>query len=171
MPTIESFDVKLTVGPLSLGGKWVPDKAEAQAAWELYVELITRSAVVGLEPDRGLLREVFMSLYSLFETTRQILKAKGPAMARPKQGGNYSFGYLAVTVLNFGVRPFLERWHPELQHWEAHNPAPGKSPLEHEARWKYYDQVRAELKELNDLLREYANLLARVSGVPNLLDE
>jgi hypothetical protein len=171
MPTLDSFDVKFGVGPLSVGGKWSPDKAEAEAAWELYVELITRAAVVELGSERGLLRETFTSLYSLFGTTRQILKDKGPGVARPKQGGDYSFGYLAVTILNFAVRPFLERWHPELQHWEADNTDPRKSPKEHEIGWKYNDQVRAELKELNGVLREYSNLLARVSGVPNLLEE
>src|SRR5437879_2013238 len=119
MAKLESFDVKLAAGPLSVGGKWVPDAAEAEAAWELYVELITRISVIELEPNQGLLSEALSSLYTLFDTTRDILREKGPKVVRPKHGGKYSFGYLAVTILNFAVRPVLAKWHPELQDWES----------------------------------------------------
>jgi hypothetical protein len=167
---LDSYTVDLNLGPAKLGGKWTPDRTEAEAAWELYVELITRSSVVALQPHQGLLREALTSLYSLFGTTRQILKAKGPIVATPKKGSDYSFGYLAVTILNFAVRPFLDKWHPELEHWEA-----GKdtemSAREHEQKWSRNSELRSDLAQLNSLLRAYADLLAQVSGVPNLLNE
>src|SRR6266536_2347761 len=58
----KEVQVKLTipfVGEVS--GTWVPDDAERQAAWELYVELTTRIAVVPLGPNEGLLREALSS--------------------------------------------------------------------------------------------------------------
>ena len=50
--------VKLTIPFLGeVSGTWEPDEAERRAAWELYVELATRVAVVPLGPGEGLLRE------------------------------------------------------------------------------------------------------------------
>jgi hypothetical protein len=40
-----------------VSGMWKPDEAEQRAAWELYIELVTRISVAGLQPDEGLLRE------------------------------------------------------------------------------------------------------------------
>ena len=167
---LDSYAVDLNVGPIKLGGKWVPDRAEAEAAWELYVELITRTSVVGLEPNQGLLREALTSLYSLFGTTRQILRSKGPIVATPKKGSDHSFGYLAVTILNFAVRPVLDKWHPELDQWEGSKSAE-TSAREHEANWSRNAELRSDLAELSNVLRTYADLLARVSGVPNILRE
>jgi hypothetical protein len=167
---LDSYAVDLNVGPIKIGGKWVPDRAEVEAAWELYVELITRTSVVGLQPNQGLIREALTSLYSLFGTTRQILRSKGPVVATPKKGSDHSFGYLAVTILNFAARPFLDKWHPELEHWEASKNAE-TSAREHEENWSRNAELRSELAQLNDLLRTYADLLAKVSGVPNLLKE
>ena len=45
------------------------------------------------------------SIYSLFDTTRGILRKYGPAVARPKSGRELSFGYLAVSMLNLVLRP------------------------------------------------------------------
>src|SRR5258706_469045 len=97
------------------------------------------------------------------------MRRKGPGIARPKKNSDYSFGYLAVTVLNFGVRPVLARWHPKLQDWEAAKPAK-MSAHDHEAAWEHNAELRDELARLRRVLREYAALLARVAGVPDLID-
>jgi len=86
-----------------------PNDTERRAAWELYVELLTRISVVPLAQREGLLREALMSLYSLFDTTRQILRTHGPDIAEPKRDGEYSLGFLAVAMLNFTLRPLLAR--------------------------------------------------------------
>jgi hypothetical protein len=170
MAKLDSFEVKLSLGALSAGGKWIPDAAEVEAAWELYVELITSVAVVDLKPEEGLLREALTSLHDLFSKTREILRKAGPNVARPKRGGDYSFGYLAVTILNFAVRPLLAKWHPLLQDWESQKSS-GKSGHEHESEWPHNRQLRDELEGVRTVLREYSELLARVAGVPNLARE
>ena len=65
----------------------------------MYVELITRISVVELKPGEGLLREALTSLYSLFDTTRKILRQHGPSIAQPKDKSDVSFGYLAIAIL------------------------------------------------------------------------
>jgi hypothetical protein len=64
---LKSVEVNLSL-PFGVGGLkgiWEPDQSEQTAAWEMYVELITRVAVVEIGPTVGLLREALDSLYSL----------------------------------------------------------------------------------------------------------
>src|SRR5262245_37049443 len=67
-------------------GTWKADEAEQQAAWELYIELVTRVPVAELHTEEGSLREALSSLYALFTITRDILRRHGPAIAHPKPG-------------------------------------------------------------------------------------
>jgi len=64
---LASVNVKLQLPYIGgIEGNWQPDERERDAAWEMYVELITRLAVVELRPGEGLLREALTSLYALF---------------------------------------------------------------------------------------------------------
>ena len=141
---------------------------EQKAAWEMYVELITRISVVELGPSEGLLREALASLYSLFDTTRGILRAHGPTVARAKGKGDYSFGYLAVIILNQVLRPVLAEWHPRLLDYENQRPT-GTSQVDHERAWSHNDELRGVLREIRPTLEQYAEILAQVAGVPSLL--
>src|SRR6266700_2536301 len=111
MPKLTSVTVALKLPFLGdINGTWEPDEVEQRAAWEMYVELITRVSLVELQPGEGLLHEALSSLYSLFDTTRKILREYGPAVARPKGKDNISFGYLAIAILNGVLRPVLAKW-------------------------------------------------------------
>ena len=112
-----------------ISGTWEPDEAERRAAWELYVELVTRVAVVQLGPAEGLLREALSSLREVFAITREILRRYGPAVAPKTAEQEISFGYLAVGVLNGALRPLLVVWHPTLAAYEATRPD-GVSPVD-----------------------------------------
>lgn len=169
MAKLTSVKVKLQL-PLIGGveGTWEPDESERNAAWEMYVELITRISVVELKPEEGLLREALSSLYTLFDTTRKILRKYGPSVAQPKGKDNLSFGYLAVTILNVVLRPILAKWHPLLLDYESTKDS-SVSPLGHEKQWDKHDELRQVLNNVHIVLTEYANLLARVVGVPSLI--
>jgi hypothetical protein len=122
----KSVQVSLNLPVLQISGTWEPNDDERKAAWELYVELVTRISVVPLGPDEGLLREALSSLYSLFATTRDILRRYGPGVAEPKPGGQYSFGTLAVAMLNIGLRPC---WPAGIPPWRTGRPgAPSGCP-------------------------------------------
>jgi len=98
--------------PFGIGGaEWEADSTERRAAWSLYVELVTRVAVQTPELDIGLSREALSSLYSLFGSTRQILRDAGPDVGCSRE----SVGGIAIAVLNLGLRPFVSKWHPVLQ--------------------------------------------------------
>ena len=163
----KSVQVGLDLKIFQISGTWEPNDAEREAAWELYVELITRVAVVPLPRGHGLLREALSSLYSLAGTVRQVLREHGPTVAEPKPDGAYNFGYLAVAMLNFVIRPVLSRWHPELEAWEATR-AVERSRAEHERAWPRAEQLREELDSARGILSQYATLLGTACGIPDL---
>jgi hypothetical protein len=147
--------------PFGLGSaEWETDQTQRKAAWSLYVELVTRTAVQPLDVDRGLLRETLTSLNSLFGTTRQILKEAGPNVGASR----HSVGGIAITVLNNGLRPFLSKWHPRLQAWELQK-SPQSTLQEHERVWPEITELRYELALLREHLEEYADALAIIAGV------
>lgn len=162
-----SVSVKLNLYFLEISGSWKPNDAERRAAWELYVEIVTRAAAVPLAQEDGLLREALSSYHSIFHTTRDILRRHGPAVAEPKPDGQYNFGFLAVALLNFGIRPLLNRWHPSLEDWEASRPH-NRSRAEHERMWSEAQRLRADLASTQEILISYANTLAIACGVPDL---
>lgn len=163
----KSVNVKLNLRVLEISGTWEPNDVERRAAWELYVELVTRVSVVPLQADQGLLREALTSLYSLFTATRDILRRHGPDVASPKPDGQYNLGYLAVAMLNNTIQPLLARWHPALEDWEHQRPN-NRSRLEHEHAWPAAKNLRTALAETQQSLAAYADLLATACGIPNL---
>ncbi len=149
--------------PFGLGSaEWEADSTQRRAAWALYVELVTRVAVQELASDAGLLREAMNSLYTLFGTTREILREGGPDVGASRE----SVGGLAIAVLNKGLRPFLTKWHPLLQVWETQRPEK-MSLKEHEGQWAEEPNLRQELAALRGELEVYAQALAKVAGVDN----
>lgn len=153
---------KLTVSlPFGIGAlELETDQAERRAAWELYIELVTRVAVQPLEADQGSLREALDSLYQLFPRTRDILKQAGPDVGAAID----SVGGIAIAVLNQGLRPFMTKWHQKLKDWEVQR-APNVSPRDHENAWAECQAMRGELAQLRADLEQYAKALADVVGI------
>jgi hypothetical protein len=153
---------KVTVNlPFGIGGaEWETDATERRAAWSLYIELVTRISTQPLAFEQGLTREALNSLYSLFGSTREILKEAGPDVGASRS----SVGGIAIAVLNNGLRPFLSKWHPLLATWEAQRPN-NIGAKEYEEQWTHATQVRGELEALRQDLEQYANALAEIAGI------
>lgn len=169
MAKLKSVSVSFSLPYIGgIQGTWEPDESQRNAAWEMYVELVTRISVAEIGLDEGLMREGLSSLYSLFGTTREILRKYGPSIAQPKGEDNLSLGYLAVAVLNTALRPVLAKWHPLLLDYENMRDT-SLSSLEHEKRWERAEELRQALNETRTVLVEYAGLLAQAAGVPSLI--
>lgn len=162
-----SVDVKLDLKVFSVSGTWEPNDHERNAAWELYVELITRVSTVEL--SGGILREALSSFYTLFDTARDVLKRYGPDVAEAKPNGQPNLAYISISILNYAVRPLLTYWHPLLEAWEDDR-VPGTSRATHEAAWDRAVELRGEIEFCRRSLTAYANILSAACGVPNLLD-
>lgn len=150
-------------------GVWEPQHAESEAAWELYVELATRISVVELGRDDGMAREALSSLYTLFGSTREILRKYGPSVAPQQSKGNVTFGSLAVAVLNGTLRPLLSKWHPQLRSWESQCPA-DTDPVMHENSWDRISELRSDIEAARISLTQLADILSEVAGVAPLTE-
>lgn len=151
----------LSVGlPFGLGSlELEANEAEQRAAWSLYVELTTRVAIQPFDPEMGSLRSVLTSLYSLFSLTREILREAGPGVAH----GPNSFGPIAIKVLTEGLAPFT-KWHQPLLDYQQTRP-PDVSVLTHERAWEHFSTMQNELAELQQQMRIYTDVLAKIAGV------
>ncbi|MCY4414711.1 MAG: hypothetical protein OXE87_00130 [Chloroflexi bacterium] len=156
-----SLDLKVP-GVGGIQGTWEPDETEVKAAWELYVELVTRAPLGTFSLGEGSAREAMTSMHSLFETGRGILKVSGPSVARPKGKERLSLGYLTVSMLNLVLRPFLTKWHPRLVVWERQGTGMG------EYDWPDRREFLQSLSQVRVQLGLYASLFAEVAEVPEL---
>ena len=130
MPKLTNVSINLNLPWVgSISGTWEPDESEVKAAWELYVEMVTRTPLGSVSLDEGSAREALTSIYSLFETTRGILKEYGPGIAIPKRGRELSLGYLAVSMLNHVLRPLLTAWHPRLARLGTREPGQARNGM------------------------------------------
>jgi hypothetical protein len=140
--------------PFGLGGFDIEvTESEVRAAWQLYVEFATRVSAHPLAPGAGSVRDALTSLYSLFDITRQVLRAAGPEVGE----GPESLGPLAIRILNEGLRPFLVCWHTEVRRSEAASSGEELSPERRSA----FDE---ELEYLRQNLAVYVDALARIAG-------
>ncbi len=101
---LENWDMtSLKITPPFLEMEWSPSEPDKDAAWALYIELLTRITTQPLSDTDGDEKVALDSVYSLFPTTREIIKEYGR--------GCIEFTKLAVVVLNQVVRPFTAKWH------------------------------------------------------------
>jgi hypothetical protein len=137
--------LKLNVGFME--AEFQPQDPDRAGAWELYVELLTRVTTQYLSPDHGDEQTALESVHSLFPLTREILKRHG--------SGAGEFAKLAIPVLNQVVRPFTAKWH-RLSLAGA---------FKDQARCA---EFRAELLELQKVLRNYTRALADLADAEDL---
>ncbi|MDP1933564.1 MAG: hypothetical protein Q8K47_01600, partial [Nitrosomonas sp.] len=57
--------------------EWKPSDPDKEAAWDLYVELLTRITTQPLPDEDGVEQTALDSIYALFGITRETLKAHG----------------------------------------------------------------------------------------------
>lgn len=137
--------LKLKVGFLEMD--WQPQPEEQQAAWELYIELLTR--VTTQEASAGHEAAALASIHKLFGVTRQLLKEKGRK--------SETFAKIAIVILNQKIRPFTTGWHKQML----------------EGGFDDADTVRRfwrELRPVQQTLCGYAGMLAEIAGVEDFQD-
>jgi hypothetical protein len=137
--------LKINLGFLE--GEFAPRDPDRAAAWELYIELLTRVTTQDLPPDDGDEKTALDSVYAIFKETREILRRHG--------SGCGEFAKLAIPVLNQIVRPFTAKWH-RLSLAGAFQDA---------ARCR---EFRQDLAALQPRLQSYTQALAGMADVEDL---
>ena len=87
------------------------------------------------------------SVYSLFQTTREILIKQGPDCV--------VFAKIAIEILNQKVRPFTAKWHRRSLAGAFDNPDDCV-------------EFRAELETLQEILRAFTCTLAVLAGLEDI---
>ena len=118
-----------------------------KAAWDLYVEMETRVTTQPLDPEHGDEKTALDSVYSLFQTTREILHAQGPDCV--------VFAKIAIEILNQKVRPFTAKWHRASLAGAFDDPST-------------CTEFRAEHESLRVILCAYTQTLAVLAGIEDI---
>lgn len=140
---------KLKINLKFLEGEFTPQPHDREAAWDLYVELLTRVSTQNLLPDEGDEKTALDSVYAIFPLTRDILRRRG--------SGCGEFTKLAIPILNQVLRPFTSRWHRAFLDDDFKNPA-------------RCQDFRSELEDLQVLLRGYTQALSEMAEVEDLTE-
>lgn len=151
--TVSLTEIRIAVPQLSQL-TFVVNSDDKHTAWELFIEVATRVSTQPLGQGDGFLREALNSLYQLFGQTREILKTSRPTRAARAK----TVEYLALTMLNRELRPFLAKWHVRLTRFEG-------SGEKDESLWVENPAFREELEEMRERMLEYAFAFARLAGV------
>ena len=140
---------KVKLGPSWANAEIAIDASDGAAAWELYVEMLTRVVTQPLPVETGDEETALDSVYSLFPITREVLRRRGRRAI--------NFTKIAVPILNQIVRPFTAKWH-------------GKRLAGDLADEDIRNEFRDELATLQEDLRNYNRMLAVIAGVEDLTD-
>lgn len=139
---------KLKISAGFLDAEFQANDQDRDAAWSMYVELLTRITTQALPAEHGDEAAALASVHSLFAITREILREPGRRHAD-------KFAKIAIVVLNQKVRPFTAYWHKASLVGAFDDP-------------KQRKRFRAELTELQVVLTHYAGLLSELAGVEDL---
>ncbi len=123
--------------------------ADRDAAWELYVEMLTRIVTQPLPDGAGDEKAALESVHALFPVTREILRRHGRQTIQ--------FSKVAIPVLNQVVRPFTAKWHRLSL----------SGAFEDEAmRSEFREDLRGLLVDMSN----YIGMLAEIAKVEDLTD-
>lgn len=123
--------------------------ADKKAAWELYVELLTRITTQQLKVEHGDEATALKSIHNIFGITRDILKKYGTDCIE--------FAKISIVILNQIVRPFTAKWHRI-------------SLNEGFKEEKNCIDFRKELEPLRLDLIKYSKMLSDIAEVEDLTD-
>lgn len=147
---LENWDMtKLKIKMPFLEAEWEVQEKDKDAAWELYIELLTRIAIQPLPTEHGDEKTALESVHSLFGLTRTTIKHHGRDCI--------NFTKIAVVVLNQIVRPFTAKWHRLSIAGAFSDPEKCK-------------EFRRELEALQIDLKKYTKMLADMAGVEDLTE-
>lgn len=156
-------EYKLSIAGFELQGTLEYNAAAQEAAWKIYIELITRVSANDLAPGTGIIRESLNSLYAAFGSLRDTLKAAGPELAKPPASQRqWTVASLLLNIMNDRLRPFLSKWHPLLQEYEKTKPD-SVAQYTHEQEWVQNTSFRRELTALLVGLRGYIAALKDIA--------
>jgi len=128
---------------------WEPSDPDKNAAWDLYVELLTRITTQRLPQEHGMELASLESVYKIFDLTRTTLKQHG------RKAENFT--RIAVIVLNQVIRPFTAKWHRLSSHGAFQDD-------------NLCSEYRRDLAVVQVQLRAYTRILSDLANVEDMTE-
>lgn len=148
---IEQWDMtSLKIKTPFLDMEWKPQDEDKAAAWELYIELLTRITTQPLDDTHGDEEAALKSIFAIFPLTREVIKKNGRHCIE--------FTKITIIVLNQIIRPFTAKWHRLSM----------QGAFSDENKCK---EFRSELSQLQSTLNVYTKMLGDMAGVEDDLTE
>jgi len=130
--------------------EWKPQDEDRNAAWELYIELLTRITTQPLDSSHGDEETALKSIHAIFPITRDVIKSNGRHCVE--------FTKIAIVVLNQVIRPFTAKWHKESINGAFQNE-------------DKCIEFRNELLLIQETLNVYTKMLGDMAGIEEDLSE
>jgi len=166
MATFKKGSFSINLGIAQVGGEF--EQYDRQCAWELYTEIITRRAVRGREGRSGresfegeLYHESLQSMYNFFLEARQIMK-RYPVGAIGREKDDH-LGFLIVQLLEYVIRPFLEKWQGNLRYYHAQKPE-CVAAAHWQTDYPNCEELQKDWTEVRKFARSFASELAQAYG-------
>lgn len=157
-PTGRSVRVALTVpGVGQIVGVWRPTEAERLVAWDLLVELVTRSVVRPANDET--LCEQLSSLEGIADMAGRIVRVYASDLAPGHSEGDLGLGVLILKVVIEPIHQVVSRYGAQPQDDQATG-AEAMSAGDNKRGWVDAGQLYSDLTELRTLLRGFSAVLA-----------
>ena len=132
------------------------------------MELSTRKIGLRFDKENDVIKEVYDSWYTFFETARELLKDI------PGNRILYSGDLIELTekVLNIGLRPHLTKWQAKYRRWyEEELKRDSGTPQDIQKKYPEYNALVEDLLETNEKMIEYKKLMKRIAFGSECHDE
>ncbi len=140
----------------AIQGVWDVKECETHAAWETYVEIVTRILPAHPVTHTRCPEVELVSIRDLFDKIRDILKRSGPSIGQTHLKGGLTFAFLALTIMNVVLRPILME----------HKAAAGEGNRGSSDRTTQENQRLCEqLNKTYAVLIDFCNILTQAAGV------
>ena len=159
-------EVNLGIGNSSV--KISYSKKDQEIAYKIWVELSTRKIGLRFDKENDVIKEVYDSWYTFFETARELMKDI-PGNRIPYSGDLIE---LTEKVLNIGLRPHLTKWQAKYRRWyEEELKRDSGTPQDIQKKYPEYNALVEDLLETNEKMIEYKKLMKRIAFGSECHDE
>ena len=177
MPVYIRSKYRITLGVEMVAGDL--NAEDRQCAWELYCELVSRTALIGREDadgkqmlDGDVMIESLESLQEFVSEARALMR-RYPVGALNADAHPHHLGFYIASLLEIVFRPFLDKWHCPYRYWWGRACAgelgAGKPPCSRQKDFPGYEQLQSDWRELHMFCRSVVRELIAVFGLPDVL--
>jgi hypothetical protein len=139
----------------------------AGLAHQAWVEITTRRAVLPFDDENDVVVEIYNSWYELFRALRDLAKNVPVRKGLRKNTDAAKLVEALTGALNVGLRPHLTKWQARFRRWYEVEQGRAEnaelSPQEVQRLFPEYEEMIADLKQVNQGLLTFAEALRKIA--------